>query len=167
MSERAFKEVESETCHNCGTKFGKEDIIILNPENGDLDKMEENMRIRRERAKQLKKEKKKGEKRKVSSVNGTTVNGSDNFTVPKIPSTSGLCSNSMSKKSKLDPKQVDKVKKAQDVATNSKKDSKTLKQTEKIDAKQSKIYKSLFTSSENKPGKDKQAHWVTYNPYHL
>ena len=158
LSERAFKEVESETCHSCGTKFEKDDIIIINAEGDDLAMMEKNMEARREKLKKLRKEKKDikiNEKRKADSA--------DLFAVPqKLPDV---------KKTKLAKSEEKKRKETKSKLNGkdlpSKKASSTTPNSDTIDVKHSKVYKSLFTSSETKQDKDKQAHWVTYNPYHL
>lgn len=169
LSERALKEVGSETCHNCGVKFSNDDIIVLNPEEDDIDKMKINMKDRREKQKLLKKEKKdkkSGDKRKAnfigkedsnskldgdfaapnSVVNGFRSHKNDKMALPNGNSKSNI--NGEAKKLKLDPQK-----------SESKKPS-------YIDPKKSKVYKNLFTSSEPRD-KDKTAHWITYNPYHL
>lgn len=166
LSERAFKEVESETCHSCGTKFEKDDIIIVNAEGEDLERMEKNMEARREKLKKLKKEKKdkkNSEKRKAEDA--------DPFAVPrKLPGGSLEDDTKNEAKKKKVSKGGDKKEKTKlngkDLPSK-KASSTTTLNGDGIDKKQSKVYKSLFTSSESKQDKDKQAHWVTYNPYHL
>ncbi|XP_066924071.1 replication termination factor 2-like [Clytia hemisphaerica] len=165
LSERAFKEVESETCHNCGEKFDKDDVIVLNAEGEDLEKMETNMKERREKmkkAKKLKKEK-SNEKRKAE-------NGVHEFAVPqKLSNAKTDDKQRPAKKPKLSSEVTDTKSKingsGKDVPAKKAKSSKS--KEDKVDIKQSKVYKNLFTSSEKKNGKDNQAHWVTYNPYHL
>lgn len=169
LSERALKEVDSEACHNCGVKFSNGDVIVLNPEEDDIDKMKTNMKDRREKQKLLKKErkeKKSGDKRKVNGtakedlnskldgniaapkaiVNGLGEYKNDKMTLPNGSSKSNI--NGEAKKVKLDPQRSGS------------------KKTSYIDPKKSKVYKNLFTSSEPRD-KDKTAHWITYNPYHL
>ena len=168
LSERAFKEVESDTCHSCGTKFEKEDIIIINAEGEDLELMEKNMEIRREKLKKLRKEKKdkkNSEKRKADNA--------DPFAIPrKLPGESlEDDTKNEAKKKKLSKDDCKKEKSSKvngkDLPSKKASSSFTSSKSDAIDKKQSKVYKSLFTSSENKQDKDKQAHWVTYNPYHL
>ena len=163
LSERAFKEVESETCHNCGEKFEKDDIIVLNAEGEDLEKMETNMKERRERMKKAKKQKKEKNNEKRKAENG------HQFAVPQ-KLTNGITDEKCpSKKPKLLSEATDtksKVNGTKDVPAKKASSSKSKKE-DKIDIKQSKVYKNLFTSSEKKKDKDNQAHWITYNPYHL
>lgn len=176
MSERALKELEADTCHNCGTKYQKEDLITLNSEGDDLRAMEENMKNRREKLKALRKEKKdkKSEKRKSEPkvAENCTIDG---FAVPKpldppamkksktseiVPKKNGESSSSHAKKADVNGKSSKQP--SHEKASKEKTDS-------KIDVTQSKVYKSLFTSSESSKNRDKDkcAHWVTYNPYHL
>ena len=176
MSERAIKEVDSDTCHSCGAKYEKEDLIILNADGDDLTTMEENMKNRREKLKALRKEKKDKKCEKRKSELKVDKNGSTNgFAVPKPPTDPPA-----KKKTKTDTihkkngesSSLD-AKKAEINGENSKQSSKKKTDKEKteskIDITQSKVYKSLFTSSESSKnrGKDKTAHWITYNPYHL
>merc|ERR1712080_373741 len=58
LSERALKEIDCDSCHNCGTTFQEEDIIVIYSEDEDLALMEMNMNVRREKVKALRKEKK-------------------------------------------------------------------------------------------------------------
>ena len=169
LSERALKEVNSEACHNCGVKFSNDDVIVLNPEEDDIDKMKTNMEDRREKQKLLKKEKKEkksGDKRKANDtgkedsnsklggdfavpkaiVNGFGSHKKDKKTLPIDNSKSNI--NGEAKKVKLEPQKSESNKLSY------------------IDPKKSKVYKNLFTSSESRD-KDKTAHWITYNPYHL
>lgn len=167
LSERAFKEAASENCHSCGAKFEKDDIIIINAEGEDLSQMEKNMEARREKIKKIRKEKKdkkNSEKRKAEAA--------DPFAVPcGLPSNFKSDTGSDAKKPKLS-KDIDKKEKSTKSKSKDKPSKKASSATsvpdkDKIDVKHSKVYKSLFASSENKNHKDKQSHWVTYNPYHL
>lgn len=180
LSERALKEVVSETCHCCGSPFEKDDVIIIYPEDDDLALLTTNMKIRKEKLKASRKDKKlKKAKRKLeeSETPGTSTEIKDGGTC--VPSSSS------SKKTNGDhfvipkvPKIPNDVKKAATVAAGSSKKDKKDKvgkgeEGEKgekeplIDPKASKVYKSLFTSGQEKQSADKTAHWITYNPYHL
>jgi len=146
LSERALKEVASENCHSCGSPFEKDDIIVIYPEDKDLTLMGDNMKIRREKLKALRKEKKsKKIKRKMEETETSTSSTSSSSSKKKI-----------SKNHKFDIPKVPKVEKANEGTDDS-----------KIDPKESKVYKSLFTSGQEKRDGDKTAHWITYNPYHL
>jgi len=211
LSERALKEVDTDTCHNCGSKFQPDDVIIINAEDDDLVAMETNMRTRREMMKAMRKEK-KAKKGKglveeagpsnalpTSSVQGASMKSAGahhEFEPPtKIPT----------KNSKLDEDHKQSTKDHDSDKSGKKKDSKKRKESSSsssskgrdrmggdgkkrkessskapdkasdgagssgsgIDPKKSSVYKKLFTSGAAKPGSDKTAHWVTYNPYHL
>ena len=159
LSERALKEIDSFSCHNCGMVFTKDDIVVINPEGTDILTNETNMIKRRELIKASRKEKKDSRdvKRKMDLIT---------FKVPaaplqKINSTSS------------DINQSVKRKKVDNITTNSKhqesKQKVIKKSDELLDVKKTKVYKSLFSSSEESKhrDKDKISHWVTYNPYHL
>lgn len=154
LSERAMKEVPSDVCHKCGKAFDQENVIVLNGEENDLERLKVAMEERRLKAKQAKKSKRSGKtdvSDKIQQKNESSrkrVNG-DSVDVK-----------SFSKKTKDDSSTVRTETKISEVKGN--------KKTEKpLDPKSTKVYKSLFTSSKGNKEKDKTAHWVTYNPYHL
>jgi len=229
LSERALKEVDTDTCHNCGAPFHPDDVIIINPDDDDLEVLQTNMVARRERIKAARKEKKakKSAKQSVTTDEeeaGTSASSSSSsvgkrfipldigskksrkstdteeekedhvFEMPtKIPKKSldsdvttskkllkKTVDSEGSKKSKSDKKVEQDGSKKSDKSDGSKKtksDKKSRKEgegstsstdaNERLDPKQSSVYKKLFTSGVAGNGKDKTAHWVTYNPYHL
>ncbi|XP_065648333.1 replication termination factor 2 isoform X2 [Hydra vulgaris] len=162
LSERALKEIDTLSCHSCGVKFTKDNIVIINPEETDVSTNESNMIKRRELAKLVRKEKKdsKDAKRKLDQAS---------FKIPAAPlskesSTSSIDSNQSVKRTKVENKTLNTVCKVQQ-----NKEKITTSSEEIPDAKKSKVYKSLFSSSEESKNRDRNkiSNWVTYNPYHL
>lgn len=92
VSERALKEVDTVNCHKCGDTFEKDDVVVINAEDDDLELMEERMRLRREKMKALRKEKK-------SKKGKRTADGSGQGTLSEEACTS---SDGLSKKSKIE-----------------------------------------------------------------
>ena len=64
LSERALKEVKSETCHKCGKPFTEEDIIILNGTDAEI----QSARVKMEEKRSKEKSEKKGKKRKATAI---------------------------------------------------------------------------------------------------
>jgi len=60
LSERAIKEVKSETCHKCGQPFTENDVIIINGTEEEIESLQKKM-IERRRLAKLEKKKKKCE----------------------------------------------------------------------------------------------------------
>jgi len=163
VSEKAFKEVKADVCHKCGKAYVEEDVIILH---GTEEEMEQ-CRTRREK----KRDTQQSSKTKKQSQD--TANGAGNIDDSK-PSTSGVQTKSSSstteKRKTTDgtsttikveseikataPKRKDDI----NGASNSKK-AKTIQE----DPNASKVFKSLFTTSEAAKNQPK-AHWVTHNP---
>ena len=155
ISERAMKEVPSDVCHKCGKAFDATDVIVLNGDESDIESLKLKMEERRLKAKQAKKSKKSSKiEIRENGQSGSKIEGkkranSDKIDVKIKP-----------KKTKDDTAQVQVLKKSVQTKESTEKTEKAL------DPKSSKVYKNLFTSSRDK-SKDKSAHWVTYNPYHL
>lgn len=62
MSERALREVPTETCHRCGAPFKEADVVPLNPPEEELETVRCAMITRRAAAKAAKKAKKEGKR---------------------------------------------------------------------------------------------------------
>ena len=144
-------------------KFEKDDVIILNPVDDDLNLMESRMEERREKVKalrKLKKEKSNGKRKNIDE----TVSTENGFKEPAALTNGKEVVSKKSKKTKANGESSSSKlpsKKAASAKTNGGDIS--------LDHTKSKVYKSLFTSSEGTGAgrDDKKAHWVTYNPYHL
>uniref|UniRef100_A0A3P8QMV3 Replication termination factor 2 n=1 Tax=Astatotilapia calliptera TaxID=8154 RepID=A0A3P8QMV3_ASTCA len=59
FSDRALKEVKTEICHKCGDPFKDEDIVVLNGNKEEVDKLREKMEEKRAKAKTKKSKKSK------------------------------------------------------------------------------------------------------------
>lgn len=186
VSERAIKEVKSETCHKCGKPFEENDVIIINGSDEESEALREKMTERRRLAK-LEKKKKKCESNVgpdakkikiepgelnmngVSNGNSALTNGTSeeikSVSDVKIKVEPGVCKPSTSG--------VSSVK-----HTNGKKDlpqgEKHVVLPEKAKANYSiakdpsatEAFKSLFTSHPSAKKQDK-AHWITHNPLYF
>lgn len=186
LSERAIKEVKSETCHKCGKPFVEDEVIIINGTDEEVEVLREKM-IERHRLAKLEKKKKKCEtsvepeakKIKVEAcepndkcngnpvrVNGTSKEDKKSFKVDiKVktepgsasPSTSGVSS----EKQLNDKKDEIKNGKYRYLPEKAKKTYSIAKDPTATEA-----YKSLFTSHSSAKKQDK-AHWVTHNPLYF
>ncbi|KAK0426383.1 hypothetical protein QR680_009682 [Steinernema hermaphroditum] len=135
VSEKAIKEVPSETCHGCGGPFSKGKIVVLNPPEELLKKYEADLLAERAAKKAAKAAKANGAVEEVDCAGPSTKNGEASSSKQEKPT------EKTAPKRKADPT----VKSVQD------------------DPTASKVFKSLFTSSDAAK-KRPQAHWVTYNP---
>ncbi|XP_074599579.1 replication termination factor 2 [Brevipalpus obovatus] len=153
LSERALKEVKSETCHKCGKSFSEDDVLIINGSDEEVEQQRKRMEDKRLLEKNGKKSKKRknGEETAVESTSTTnTTNGtsssSNTKNVTKIAKTSDQsCSKTKLSVNCLIP---EKASTSYSIA----KDENT-----------SEIYKSLFTSHESAK-KRVTGPWITLNP---
>lgn len=146
LSERALKEVKSETCHKCNKEFTDEDIIVINGNDTEIQFLKKRMNERRNKAK----EEKKSKKRKASETETSDDLRSNKLKAEQTSSsssTSGTTS-SMTTKTSSSSLLTEKASKDYSVAN---------------DPNASEVYKSIFTT--HKTAKNQQkAHWVTFNP---
>lgn len=177
FSERALKEVKSSVCHKCGKSFVDEDVVVINGSEEDLQMMKINMAERRQKAK-LEKKTKKSKSSSITTSTSTSVPHSD-------PSTSKVngCKHTTtdddqvpSKKQKIDSKpQMNGA-----AGTSSKLEGKGKGKQPKInmsipslpkyktvaeDPSASKVYKSLFASSNKDRPDHLKSNWVAYHAY--
>lgn len=163
VSERALREVKSETCHKCGKPMKVEDIVLLNGSEEEVVDMRLQMEQRREQVR-LAKKAKKAEKHKL-----------------KVTDTEGSSSTAeISESTKADHNLTESIPVKQPkrdagatlhkTFTNGK--NGTGPEDKKIKGKKlciqddptaSKTFKSLFTSSEAAKNQQ-QPHWITHNP---
>jgi len=142
MSERALKQVKSSVCHTCQKPFEPSDIVILNAEGDDLQKMEENMLAR--------KAQKKGKKRSTAEETATK-SGVDSTLKKKIKKEeTGESSKEKSRRIETEDPAYKKSKEDYSVAN---------------DPNASEVLKSIFTSHKS-AAEQTRAHWVTYNPFY-
>ncbi|XP_054720198.1 replication termination factor 2-like [Uloborus diversus] len=179
ISERAFKEVKSETCHKCGKAYEGDDAIVINGTDEEIDALKDKMIERRRLAKLEKKKKRaaaaagESEVKKIKvepsdAVAGTSTGG---VTEPakkiKIEPTANGIPLTNGKTSKLNGK-------ADALSHNGKASSKALDLPHKAqkeysiakDPSASAAYKSLFTSHKSAKTQGK-AHWITHNPLYF
>lgn len=150
FSERALKEVKSETCYKCNKEFSPDDIITLN----GTDEEVENLRIRMEERRANAKNEKKSKKRKAES----TASDAPNTKLKPTASTSTSSSLASSLSSSSIPSSSTKTSTIGILTDKARKDYSVAK-----DPTASETYKSLFTTHETAKSKPK-AHWVTFNP---
>ncbi|KAJ8358618.1 hypothetical protein SKAU_G00151430 [Synaphobranchus kaupii] len=164
FSERALREVKTEICHKCGDPFQDDDIMVLNGNKEEVERLQQRMEERRARAKVAKKSKKNKAAETVSKPEDTKENPAPpkaGSSEPKAAAENGedggssgpgLSSSSSSSSSKL----------SRPIAAGGGKRS-----IQEM-AEKSEIYKSLFTShSTAKRTKEQTSNWVTHTPYHF
>lgn len=165
FSERAHKEVKTETCHKCGNPLEVNDVIIMNGTDEEIDALREKMAERRRLAK-LEKKKKRAASATETSAKKTKVDSSEATAgVPvngvKVEKQNGKVSSKDEAKPSGSGVKVGKGKessKSVDLPEKAKKSYSIAK-----DPSASSAYKSLFTSHETAKNQQK-AHWVTHNP---
>ncbi|KAK2194171.1 hypothetical protein NP493_2g18025 [Ridgeia piscesae] len=147
FSERAMKEVKSEVCHKCGRTFERDDVIILNGTDEEVEALRSRIEARRQRAKMEKKAKRKHKLEAAEGQAGSSKHTKSDTTTATKQTTS---------KSTNGKADGDKTK-VEDEMT------KLMRRQIQKDPKASAVYKSLFTTSEaalNQP----KPHWITHNP---
>lgn len=176
FSERALKEVKSSVCHKCGKSFGNEDIIVINGNEEDLQMMKINMAERRQKAKLDKKTKKSKTLSSTTSMSTSVplcepstskVNGHKHITTTddqapskkqKIESTPQLNGAATGTSSKA-------VGKGKQPKINMSIPSLPKYKTVAEDPSASKVYKSLFASSNKDRPDHLKSNWVAYHAY--
>ena len=156
ISERALKEVKSETCHNCGVDSDSSDLIVLNGSDDEVSELKAKMIERRAKAKSDK----KGKKRKVDGTNATESRvdaaleagtSKQARSESKSNVSTELGRSSKTTKVSTDALLTDKAKSGYSIAK---------------DVNATETYKSLFTTHKSAQNR-KKAHWVTYNPLYF
>ncbi|EDV23447.1 uncharacterized protein TRIADDRAFT_58086 [Trichoplax adhaerens] len=148
LSERALKEIPIKKCPSCNKEYDDNDIIVINGDKNDVEKLHGKMKERRLAAK-----KEKLKKRKIQEVDPTSLYKP----ITKTPSNSD----------KITPK-VRKINSNVNDAVIYGAASATKDIMDKNDLKpKSKTFKSIFTKSGPTKSKRDTAHWVTYDPYNL
>ena len=147
FSERAIKMVKSETCNQCNKPFTDDDVIVLNPDDDELDSMKARMEARRARAKALKKSKRPVEGGSTSTSGEPSEKKKKVGTEKQTKVIAGPSINLPNNGKLVDPAFA-KASASYSVAK---------------DEQKTEVYKSLFTSHESAK-KRQTAHWVTYNP---
>lgn len=142
VSERAVKEVKTDSCLVCNKPFsGEDDLIVLNGSDEEVEDLKKRMLERRNRTKEERKKKRKldGEEKSCKSKELKTADKADSGS--QVAASSNVKTSSMTV--------------LQDKASKDYSVSK--------DPGASETYKSLFTTHESAKNRPK-AHWVTFNP---
>lgn len=93
FSERALKEVKSETCHLCGQPFDAvNDVIVLNGTSEDVEKLEKRMQERRAKAKSEKKQNKKRKAQESQEEDGQGASKKCSPIIKMKQTSAGTCS---------------------------------------------------------------------------
>ncbi|XP_060531363.1 replication termination factor 2 [Cylas formicarius] len=155
FSERAYKEVNSRTCHKCNKTFEDDDVVVLNGTVDDLELMKKRM-LTRQRLMRAVKDKRK-------------INGELQPKTMKQSSSVSKCEESKPKKIKLD-EPVSSSRIGNVIATGKVSKAEELRKMKPDysiakDKKATDVYKSIFTSHKSEKEQDR-AHWVTYNPFY-
>jgi hypothetical protein len=165
LSERAIKELKTNTCSQCQTPYSEQDVVILNGNEEDTDLMRTRMEARVARLKAEKKDKKvKKEVKEIASTSTSASTKSEKIITPstsKIPALKpGLIVKPTITSASLKREIITDV-------TSSDPNSKKIKKDYSIakDPKATEVYKSIFTSHDSEKEQDR-AHWITYNPFY-
>lgn len=160
FSERALKELKTNTCSICQKPYTEADVVILNGNDEDVDLMRTKMEARVARMKAAKKDKKSKVKTEETATvvkeegPSTSKTKLETSTKPKALLTLKPTISAVKREIVLDPLSSDpnskKVKKDYSIAS---------------DPKATEVFKSLFTSHESEQKQDR-AHWVTFNPHY-
>jgi hypothetical protein len=163
FSERALKELKSNTCSVCQTPYTEEDVVILNGNEKDTDSMRTKMDARVARLKAAKKEKKSKEETVVKQEEIPCASKSLKD-APKVkPETSSKSKPILTFKPSIAAHKRELLLDPLGSDPNSKKVKKDYSIAQ--DPKNTEVYKSLFTSHESEQKQDR-AHWVTFNPHY-
>lgn len=160
LSERALKEVKSESCHKCNWEFDeKEDIVVINGTPEEIDALRLKMEERRAK---VKSDRKNGKKRKATASTSTAVESVSQAEGDEMEQKP--CSSKSSAAKILANIKLTKTTKASTDALLSKK----VKTAYSVanDPNASETLKSIFTSHESAKNRP-QGPWVTYNPLYF
>lgn len=191
FSERALKQIKTNTCPLCQVPYSIEDVIVLNGNEEDVELMKLKVQMRAARKKASKKS-----KAKSSNVTETLTASSSSSSSTTVSKEQGVeakekeanASESTDKLSKVQPNAeitngssesscsgTTKPSKNSFYSTSKRNGSKTLEDPEikrlkedysvAHDPKATNVYKSLFTSHKSEQEQNR-AHWVTYNPFY-
>jgi len=156
LSRKALDQIRDSICPLCSSAYTKDDIIPLNENKTIVEELRQKMLSRKELAKKKKLEKKQKKKKSNDVKEEVDVP----CTSASVTTTALTVKADKKKKESLSSDRVRNLNSAS-LANNAKHKLKE----DKI--YQSDSFKSLFTSHPTaKRAKDKNGHWITYNPYH-
>uniref|UniRef100_A0A8C6VJC3 Replication termination factor 2 n=1 Tax=Naja naja TaxID=35670 RepID=A0A8C6VJC3_NAJNA len=163
FSERALKEIKTETCHKCGVPFQDDDVIVLNGSKEDVEILKKRMEERRLKSKLGKKSKKSKAAETIvkseateDSQSPSQVNTAKNITQTGEKRSIAFCKSTVNEKA---PSFSEKSIKG---ATE------PVKRSSVASGEKSEAYKSIFTShSSAKRSKEESSNWITHTAYYF
>lgn len=159
ISNKALDQIRDGKCPICSVEYSKDAIIPLNENKTVVERLRANMFKRKEEAKQKKLEKKK---KKLQKQDGNNGKEDEPSTSSSVECTSSSVKNKKKTK-KREEISSDRVRNLTNTSLANNAKHKLIE--DKL--YQSDAFKSLFTSHPTaKRAKDKNGHWITYNPYH-
>ncbi|XP_055856633.1 replication termination factor 2 [Episyrphus balteatus] len=185
FSERALKQIKTNTCPLCQVPYSIEDVIVLNGNEEDIELMKLKVQIRAARKKASKKSKSKNSKPTETATTTTVVSETIDEgkgleaepTKPAEDEPSTETTPTLSTQGTEEPacSGANKAPKNGFYSTSKRNGAKTLEDPEikrlkndysvAHDPKATNVYKSLFTSHKSEQEQNR-AHWVTYNPFY-
>ncbi|XP_063153096.1 replication termination factor 2 [Candoia aspera] len=163
FSERALKELKTETCHKCGIPFQDDDVIILNGNKEDIEVLKKRMEDRRLKSKLGKKSKKS--KAAETSVKSEAAEDSQR---PSQVNTANDATKSGEKRSIAFCKSTVSENVPSSSGKSIKSASEPVKRSFVPSEEKSEAYKSIFTShSSAKRSKEESSNWITHTAYYF
>ncbi|KAJ8259555.1 hypothetical protein GJAV_G00170780 [Gymnothorax javanicus] len=160
FSERALREVKTEICHKCGDPFQEDDIMILNGNKEEVERLRQRMEERRARAKVGKKSKKSKSAETLSKPEDVKEKAAPAKASPSSEPKSAAENSQDDSSCGPGPSTSTKLSKPA-AAAGSKRSIQEMQE-------KSEAYKSLFTThSSAKRSKEQTSNWVTHTPYHF
>ncbi|KAM6454974.1 replication termination factor 2 [Liasis olivaceus] len=165
FSERALKEIKTETCHKCGIPFQDDDVIVLNGSKEDTEALKKRMEERRLKCKLGKKSKKsKAAETSVKSEaaedsqRSSQVNTANDATKSGEKRSIAFCKSTVAVSENVPSSSGKSIKSA----------SEPVKRSFVTSEEKSEAYKSIFTShSSAKRSKEESSNWITHTAYYF
>ncbi|CAP37413.1 Protein CBG20397 [Caenorhabditis briggsae] len=161
-SEKAQQEVKSENCHVCGGPYDATKMVILNPEDEQLElyKLKWEAEKAEKAAAKKEKAKKTAEKMEAAAMASEGPSTSSDAPGPSAPGSRGMAS--VGKSADL-AKKLEIAKLGAGASDRKAEKRKATSSDIQSDPTKSDTYKKLFTTCEAAKKKP-DGHWVTYNP---
>lgn len=173
VSERALKEVKSDTCHGCGRTYDpKEDAIIINGSPEEVEQLKISLNEKRAKVKADKKSKKRAKTTETSREPNEAVDSSQSCSETKkrkkdLPTpSSSSASGQINKGATSSSSSSSSASTTKTSATSLLPEKARSDYSVSKDPNASETYKSLFTTHSTATNKPKGP-WVTYNPLYF
>ncbi|XP_058032893.1 replication termination factor 2 [Ahaetulla prasina] len=163
FSERALKEIKTETCHKCGIPFQDDDVIVLNGSKEDVEMLKKRMEERRLKSKV-------GKKSKKSKAAETIVKSeaAEDSQSPSQVNTAKEAAQTGEKRSIAFCKSTVSEKAPSFSEKSIKGAPEPVKRPSVASGEKSEAYKSIFTShSSAKRSKEESSNWITHTAYYF